>query len=142
MCSQNCCLVSDLPVWHILKTIIIQSPPHLWLWSWNASLCRNSAYTSKWTLLSNINYTAFPVMLLLLIYCIYSWREPLSIKLLHTVWNSGPTICITKSLYEMHISTFLMCKCEQHFTSNLPNDKQHHQSNTTFRLTINALQWN
>jgi hypothetical protein len=50
-----------------VKTIIMKTPPCLWLW--DTSLHGKSAYTCMWALVNSTEYIAFPVTLLLLMFC-------------------------------------------------------------------------
>jgi len=111
-----------------VKTIIMPSSPYLLLW--NTDLCGNSAYTCMCAFLNNTKNITFPVMPLLLVFCICSRKETVSITFcmqcktcfnveLHGLENTAsiPLQCLYHFHYKLHISIFLMCKCERHFTN-------------------------
>jgi len=116
-----------------VKTIIMQSPTYLW--SWNASLCRNFTYICTCILLNSSKYMALLVMPLLLMFCICFWERthffqtsvytvnlilvwnPMIWKVLLSFHYSGLTITIIICVNKIHSSIFLKCKCERHFTN-------------------------
>jgi hypothetical protein len=93
------------------------------------------------TSLNSTKYTALPLIPLLITFYICSWEatshsqtslytvnhssvwNSMTLKMLVVFHCSSTTIFITKFIYEMHTSIFLICKFEGFFTNTSHNEK-------------------
>lgn len=110
----------------------MQSPPYLW--SWNTSFHWNSTHTCVGASLNNIEWIAFPVVLLLLMFrsCSQEGTNPYIkfLCILISLWNynlgkiaSIPLQQPYNFHYRMHIRIFFMCKCGRYFINTFVQHK-------------------